>query len=127
MSIASELVDEVKTAVSNGVQDVEAFLGGAAIYAANNIKPALLKITADAFHGAEEAFIGDNSVDRYAHAMAAAGKAAAADGIEFVEADFNYAIEAMKQAQAARADKAAQTNVDPSASGTGTDNTGSVA
>lgn len=127
MSELSNLVDKVKDAVVCGAQDIAAFAAGAATYAALNIKPEMWKIAADAYKGAADAFATDNTVDKYTHALAAAGKAALADGIEFIEADFNYAIETMHKAHAAHKASVQALSDQSEASGTSTDNTGSAA
>lgn len=115
-----EIGSEIGTAVSNGVMDVKAFLGGAATYASQNIGPELLKIATDSMTAAETAFAADNTVNKYEHALAAAISQAAADGIAFIEADYNFAVEAVKQEQASRIAAAATADNSGQQSSTGT-------
>src|ERR1700744_4759483 len=95
--LITEIGTELSTAVTNGAEDVETFFGNAASYFSTNITPELSKIVTDSMAAAETAYAADSTVDKYAFALAAAGKAAAADGVAFVEADFNYAVEAVVQ------------------------------
>lgn len=87
----------------NEEQDVETFFVNAAKYAAQNINSAIVKATADCVAAAQAAFEQDGGVDRYAFAFSNIVATLEKDGVKFLEADINYAIEAVMQARNSRA------------------------
>lgn len=99
-------------ALSGAENDVEAFLVGAAQYAAKNIKPAIISAVKDAMIAAEQAYETDASLDKYSFAFSNAVAVLEKDGVAFAESDINYAVEAVIQARNARALQAQVTATD---------------
>lgn len=97
-----QILAYVIKAYDDEVLDVSTFFIEAAQYAARNIKPEFLKIVTDCMTAAEQAFSGDASVDRYELAFSNIIAALEKDGIEYAEADVNYAVEVVIQQRNAR-------------------------
>lgn len=97
MSLFLDILQKIRDLILGEVEDAETFFVAAAKYAANNIKSEALKIITDCTAAAEQAFSQDSSVDKYSFAFSNIIAALKKDGIEFAEADINYAIEAVVQ------------------------------
>lgn len=97
MSMFLDILKKIRDLILGEVEDVETFFISSAKYAAANIKPEVLKVVTDCAPAAEQAFVQDSTVDKYAFAFSNIIAALEKDAIEFVIADVNYAIEAVVQ------------------------------
>lgn len=111
MNVESVLQD-IAAKLKSETADVKAFIDGAFSYARDNIKPEVIKVTADVVAAAESAFAQDATVDKVEFAFSNAVAAFAKDGIEFIEADYNFAVETVMQARNAALAAAARPTSD---------------